>query len=507
MSAGRRGRDSGGFMMIEVLAAVIVVAVGLVAVFTLLSTATHATATDRNRQAENSVARELIEDTRSLDYDQLTPSGIATALQSLVPGSTASGSTLQVTRSIYTFSATFTACSLDDPADGYGDHTSAPSSGGSWCADVAASGTADSQPDDYKRVSVVVSPVGSRSTPTVQQTALIYNRSAFGPAVSCLTANSGYTCPGTNQTYTSGTQLTFQVTTTATASSIEWLINGALPTSAQLPSGSTDPYTPSSTTSTITWVFPNVDGTYTISALAFDVNGDSGTKSSLQITLNRHQVIPPSSVNAGYNQRIGGADVEWVPSVDQDVLYYDVYRQYGSNSAVEVCANVSGTSCTDLTAPSPLPEPSTCSTSSTSFTTADKFWVVGVDRDPSTGQPRVSTSQSTSVDADLCDHPPSAPTNLTGTLSNGQMTLNWTAPSDPDSWDSVDFWRIYRWTGTGPSYPGSRYELIGALNSSNQQVTSYTDTSADPGGVAQNYCVTAVDTHMNESPCSGVVTG
>jgi hypothetical protein len=89
------------------------------------------------------------------------------------------------------------------------------------------------------------------------------------------------------------------------------------------------------------------------------------------------------------------------------------------------------------------------------------------------------------------------------------MRLSWTAPSpqDPDTGDSIEFWRIYRWTGTGPTFPGNRYDLVGALGSSGSQVTSYTDNSADPSGNAQNYCVTAVDTHLNESPCSNVVTG
>ena len=53
---------------------------------------------------------------------------------------------------------------------------------------------------------------------------------------------------------------------------------------------------------------------------------------------------------------------------------------------------------------------------------------------------------------------------------------------------------------------GADEYLIGSADSSGT-VTSYTDSSADPGGVAQNYCVTAVDTHMNESTCSNGVTG
>jgi len=514
--AARCVRETGGFALLEVLAATVVLAAGLGATFLMLNAALHATSNDRFRQAETSLARELTEDTRSLAYTQLTPSAIATALQSSVSGSTASGSTLIVNRGVsgqassVSFTATFTACSMDDPADGTGDHTQAPASGGSWCTDVGSSGSTDTQPDDYKRVSVTVAPTSGRTTPTVQQTILIYNKTTHGPAVSCLSISSTV-CPGSNQTYTSGTQLTFYVTTTAVASSIEWLVNGSRPASSQLTTGEDDPYTPSTTQTSFTWVFPTAaDGTYTISAQAFDANGNSGTKSQLQITVNLHQAIPPATVYAGYNQQIGGVDVQWVPSVDQDVLYYNVYRQtpgVGNGSPVKVCSAVTSLSCYDQTGTSPLPEPTTCATSSTSFTNSANYWVVGVDTNSSTGQPRESTSTSTPVDANLCDHPPSAPTNLTGTLSNGQITLSWTASTDPDSWDSVQYWRIYRYTGTSPNYPTDRYTLIGSLDSSGNQVTSYTDSSPDPGGVSQNYCVTAVDTHMNESPCSNAVTG
>src|SRR5579859_463913 len=325
--AARCVRETGGFALLEVLAANVVLAAGLGATFLMLNAALHATSNDRFRQAETSLARELTEDTRSLAYTQLTPSAIATALQSSVSGSTASGSTLIVNRGVsgqassVSFTATFTACSMDDPADGTGDHTQAPASGGSWCTDVGSSGSTDTQPDDYKRVSVTVAPTSGRTTPTVQQTILIYNKTTHGPAVSCLSISSTV-CPGSNQTYTSGTQLTFYVTTTAVASSIEWLVNGSRPASSQLTTGEDDPYTPSTTQTSFTWVFPTAaDGTYTISAQAFDANGNSGTKSQLQITVNLHQAIPPATVYAGYNQQIGGVDVQWVPSVDQDVLY------------------------------------------------------------------------------------------------------------------------------------------------------------------------------------------
>lgn len=501
-----------GFTLIEVLVATLVLVTGLLALLGMLDVGARTTGTNRVRQAATSLAREVVEDARALTYSQLLPANLATELQPMVSGSTVAGTALTVTRAIYTFNVSFTACSLDDPVDGYGNHNSTPSSGGSWCPDVAANGTADTNPDDYKRLSVTVAPTGNRATPQVQQTVLIYARDVNGLATTCLSTNS--TCPGVNQTYTSGTSQSFNVTTSSPASAVQWLVNGNPPPSGQIPSAAFDPYVPSGSTSQFTWNFPTADGTYTLSARGLDANGNPGSTSSIQIVLNRHQAIPPASVTAGWDNLIAGVDVQWVPSVDQDILYYRVYRQYGAGSptVVAACSQVTGTSCTDTSAPSPNPPatPLTCTNPPQSYTTADLYWVVGVDSDPTTGQPRESTQLSPKVDANLCDHSPLPPLTLTGTLSGGTMTLNWGAPSpaDPDSGDSVQGWRIYRWpSGQSAQFPGSRLTLVGATNSSGGPVTSFADSSADPGGVAQSYCVTAADTHLNESTCSNAVTG
>jgi hypothetical protein len=304
---------------------------------------------------------------------------------------------------------------------------------------------------------------------------------------------------------------------------VQWYVDGNPPPANEIPAGASDPYSPAygSTTSSFTWDLPAtssgvyIDGTYTISAVGYDFNGHSGTRSTLQIVVNRHQVIAPTTLNAGWDTQLSGVDVQWVPSVDQDVLYYDVYHQVGTGTPTLVtgCTHVTGTSCSDLNAPSPNPPaaPTTCQSSATSYTTSNIYWVVGVDTDPSTGQPRESTAPSPKVDANLCDHAPYAPTNLTGTVSGTTLTLNWTAPSgtgDPDSWDQIQAWRVYRWApGGSTQFPGSRLQLLGTLNSSGGALTSAIDNSPDPGGVAQNYCVTSVDTHLNESPCSNTFTG
>jgi len=507
--------EQGGFTIVEVLVAAVVLVVGLGGLLQMLVTADHAISTTRLRQEETSLAREVLEDARGLASTQLTPTTIAAALQPAVPQATLSGSNLVVTRAVSSsgsptsFNISFNVCDLDDPSDGSGNHSSPPANGGVWCPDVGSNGTKDSNPDDYKRLSVTVTP-SNRSTPTLQQTILIYSRVVNGPAVTCLSTSA--TCPGPSVTVTSGSSLTFNLTTTAVAARIQWLVNGNTPPSAQIGSGSTDPYAPSGTSSSFTWSFPTADGTYAIAAVAYDANGNSGTRSTVVVTLNRHPVIAPTSFSAGWNDLTGGVEAQWVPSVDQDVLYYRVYRQYGSKAAqlVTTCGNVNGTSCADapeaaFAPPLPSARPNPCTSSAQTYTTTDYYWVVGVDTDPSTGAPRESTAQSPRVDANLCDHQPYAPSTLSGTLNNGQLSLSWDAPSPatPDSWNSIQAWRVYRWPASrGAQIPGDRYQLVG----NSPAATSYTDGSPDPGGVQQSYCVTAVDAHLNESPCSPVLT-
>jgi type II secretory pathway pseudopilin PulG len=512
-----RSSEEDGFTIIEVLVAALLLVVGLGALLQLLNTANHTITTTRMRQVETSLAREVLEDARGLASAQLTQTTIASALQSEVPNATLSGSNLVVTRAVSSgtptiFDVSFDVCDLDNPTDGYGNHASPPASGGVWCPDVGPNGTQDSNPNDYKRVSVTVTP-RDRSTPVVRQTILIYTAPVNGPAVTCLSTSA--TCPGPDVTITTGSSLTFNVTTTAAAARIQWLVDGNVPPADQIPAAAANPYVPSGTSSSFAWRFPTADGTYAITAVAYDANGNSGTRSTVVVDVNRHEVVPPTLLSAGWNDLIGGAEIQWVPSVDQDVLYYHVYRQYGSDAPelVALCGtngDVTGTSCVDAPQPAFAPpiesaRPNPCTGPSQSYTTTNYYWVVGVDTHPTTRQPRESTAPSPQADANLCNHQPHAPTTLSGTLDDGQLTLTWDAPSPaaPDSWQSIQAWRIYRWpSNRGVEIPGDRYELVG----NSPAVTSYTDGAPNPGGEQQSYCVTAVDTHLNESPCSPVLT-
>jgi type IV pilus assembly protein PilV len=300
VSSPPRGRaralaDERGFTLIEVLVATLLLSVGLVGMFSMIDLATRTSNVDRLRQTEVNTARQALESARNLSYSSLSGgSAIASSLASSL-GGTASGSTVALTRTAYTngtsaatsnsnnysLTLTFSACSLDDPADGYGDHSSAPASGGSWCPDVAASGTTDSAPDDMKRVSVTVTDSSVRNDPGVEQATLIYNASTGNPpAVTCLTTTSG-SCPGSaiSVDHTVTSSLTFYVTTTSTPSKIEWFVKGSLPT------GVTDPYTVSSTSSSFSWSVPSTPGIYTITAEALDSSGNAGTSMSVVVTV------------------------------------------------------------------------------------------------------------------------------------------------------------------------------------------------------------------------------
>ena len=115
--------DQGGFTIVEVLVAALVLVVGLGALLQLLITADHTISTTRLRQVETSLAREVLEDSRELASTELTQATIASALQSAVPQATLSGSNLVVTRAVSSgtptrFNISFNVCDLDAPATG-----------------------------------------------------------------------------------------------------------------------------------------------------------------------------------------------------------------------------------------------------------------------------------------------------------------------------------------------------------------------------------------------------
>src|SRR5215212_3707125 len=219
----RRGslRDESGFTMVEVLAAIVVLAIGLLGALSLIAQGVTTTGKNRARQQATNLARGATESIRTLKYAQMTPSSIASRLVPLLPGASLSGSAVLVTRQNMTFTLTFAACSMDDPADGTGSHTGTPSGGGSWCSNIGTGGSTDTDADDYKRVTVTVTPPGKFSGQAVVKTALVRSTGKAVPVVDCLTADG--TCPGSDKSFGPGTNsITFDVTTAASVNSLRW---------------------------------------------------------------------------------------------------------------------------------------------------------------------------------------------------------------------------------------------------------------------------------------------
>jgi prepilin-type N-terminal cleavage/methylation domain-containing protein len=120
------------------------------------------------------------------------------------------------------------------------------------------------------------------------------------------------------------------------------------------------------------------------------------------------------------------------------------------------------------------------------------YWVVGVDRDPA-GAMREGAASNV-VNAYAVNTKPNAPSDPTLVVNgNGSRTLNWTTVgSDPDSGDSVAFYRVYR--------DGVAYDRTNLGTD-----TSYTDPNRDGG--SHTYYLVSVDTHLRESLATASVSG
>jgi fibronectin type 3 domain-containing protein len=79
-------------------------------------------------------------------------------------------------------------------------------------------------------------------------------------------------------------------------------------------------------------------------------------------------------------------------------------------------------------------------------------------------------------------------------------TLYWSQTTDPNSGDSVDYYRVYR-DGTGLA---NRYDVIDNVPYPGTTYVLWNDPN--PGSTTHTYRVTAVDTHAAESNMSNSVT-
>ena len=472
-----------GYTLVELLVAAFVLVVGMAGAFALLNGANRTTTVNNARMGANNLARELLEDARSVDYDALKPATIVTTLQTKMG---VSGSPWKITRRGIVYTVTTEVCTFDDPKDNVA--TTPPDNVCTPQAPVPVSaGTLDPeiQPDDFRRVTVTLAWNTGDGDKTFKQVSLINNPSGgLGPRITSFPDFAGQ--------FTLGTSATVPTTTT-NAGSVRWNSDGKPNGAGDATGGPTSwsttwqlgpaavglpPSTPGWGTSQYDAGTTVLDGTYTITAQAFNDLGIAGDSRAAVLPLNRSEPITVTGFEAGRNFNIGKLEFRWNQNPELDIVGYKVYETgpdttVGNGNDTLVCetTRVEDTHCVD-TAAMPASDPT--------------YGVVAIDRTiigDSGSTPRASDYAETQA---ITSTQPAAPSLLLvlPDLSTGAPRLDWVHP-DPGS---VRFFRIYR---DSCCTPADRYNLT----SSN--ATNWTDPNATSG--LHRYWVTAVGPGLNES--------
>jgi prepilin-type N-terminal cleavage/methylation domain-containing protein len=467
--------DERGFTLIEVIAAMVILLVGVLATATIIDASSHANAATRQRDAATNLTRELIEGARSIPYERVSEPGVNTALQAIPGLEDSPGPGYMIRRNGVEYTVTIDVCVMDDPKDGGGPRASTET----FCPNSAPSGTQDKNPEDYKRVTTTISWRRDDGAHQTVQTGIINNPgSASGPAIRSI-APRGYTAPYV--VADAATTVVVDITTSSKPAAINWLLDGTVKQPPPVQNGGTG----------LAWVFTwdigpvetgTLDGDYILSAEAFNKYGVSGPGRQETVILNRRQPFQPRQV-AGGRTGFGTVEIEWTANSERDIIGYEV-RRVTPGPEVVICSLVTQkltTSCTDAAPPDAA---------------LVEYVVYAYDRDTA-GQERIGdASERLAVTKDNLK--PWPPTGLTGTRTGDVVTLQWSRPTpdDPDSGDGVAFYRIYR---DGQAL-GDRYERW--YDSRPQPIWEDTQTA----GLQHTYWVTAVDTHYAESDYLGPVT-
>jgi hypothetical protein len=309
---------------------------------------------------------------------------------------------------------------------------------------------------------------------TATQSTLVMN-SDRGPVVTALNTN-----PAGLAAVTAGNSVAFAITTSLQPARLEWYLDGAF--QQDLSSGVSG----NATSYSFSWPIGSactnnsvVDGTYVVSAQAFNASGTTPGPRALTVRVNRCAPQAPTGLAGGRNR--WGVEVDWADNEEDDVVGYRVYRGIGSATPTAVASGpcsgvVKASTCVE---PDPAP------------TQALVYNVRAVDRDAG-GSLRdgAASSNRTVVTGNRAPGTPA--------ISNGGSagTIGWNAVADPDSGDSVDFYRVYR---DGQTL-AHRYDIVDAAGSP----ILWTDDAT--GGASHTYYVVAVDTRLAESGFSNGVT-
>jgi prepilin-type N-terminal cleavage/methylation domain-containing protein len=325
-----RAHAQGGFTLVEVMVAMALLLTAVLGLMAMTDSSARATTETKAREGAVNLQREVLEAAGGIAYSQLSPSTLVPSLQAQPGLASESGSgTWTLTRrdasgaAGFTYTVDATMCSIDDVADGYGSHT-----GVTMCDAVAPSGTADSQPEDFKRVLVTVSWTVKGKTHTARETALFAKNGAPDlPIINSLVLSTPVVGTPSNPTInTSATSATFTATATSTAQAVQYSVDGVDSGNATK-SGSNWTFT----ISLAGWT----DGAYTIGARAVNAAGVPGPTRTLTLTLARSQPAAPAGLVGGRNSvtkngsLVQVAELDWLPNSERNVLGYRVYRPGG----------------------------------------------------------------------------------------------------------------------------------------------------------------------------------
>jgi prepilin-type N-terminal cleavage/methylation domain-containing protein len=465
-----RTRDQSGFTLIEVMVAALVLAIGLAATFSLIDRANSSISQNNARMSAANLGRELVEYARGTDYDRLQPDDIEAALRShaRVDGS---GSPWRVERQRVDYTVNVDVCAFDDPKDGIS--ATPPPNACTPAAAAVAGAPEEVNPDDFRRVTFRIAWTDKGGPHTLEQTTMVVNPAGgLGPQIESFIGPVG-------DVTTSVVHFDVQ---TSPAQTLRWNVDDGV-SQGELPGGGTEDWD-------IDWsldTFDVGDGTYRVSAQAFDSRGVPGEARAFVVHVNRFAPLEVAGAEGGRNVQHGGVvDLRWTRSPERDVIGYRVYRVPLVGANERICDDpgltyTTRTSCVDTSPPGgPL----------------IFYQVVAVDRQTlsaASSTPREGAALLTPLTIGPAGAEPATPTDLAVTTDTaGLPVLTWTAV--PDGALPIRFYRIYRDAGTAL---GGRYDVTIT------DEPTYTDPKPATGG--HTYWVTAVDSAFNESSPSDPV--
>jgi type II secretory pathway pseudopilin PulG len=493
--ASSRVRGQAGFTLIETLIAALLLVVGIATFFNALNLSVHAEASTRQREGATNLAREILEDARTIPYAQLAPTDIVTELQAMPGLANAGTKGWTIARRGYTYTVTTTECAVDDPKDGYGAHDS------TFCAESlahAASSPADPQPADLKRISVDITWVALGRKPAVHQVeTLTAAGQSVGLSASELRLISPVVAKKTEPVITKSPvppELEFAVTAPAGTAAMDWSLEGVRQS----------PQPVLKAASTTEWVFkwkipfPEVsDGTYSVTAQAIDSTGVDGPPVSISVTLLRGAPAAPKGFVAGFNTIYEAGspnqviELQWLASPERNVIGYRVYHVLGSGGRTRICPASETTlslalSCIDKSPPK---------SSSPNL----EYEVVALyhEHEPEPKEEIIGEKigEGTAAKYNVAKGEPvqpSAPTKLEATKNeDASVTLKWPKVA------GASFYRVYR----GSTNYTSRYAVVGQPGASEANA-EFLDTNAT---TVNSYWVTTVSATLTESPFLGPV--